>query len=612
MFRLNGRDPQLGAPTREEWLRTMIHPDDRRLMDSVRDRLAAAPDRPANTEHRVIRPDGSVRWLVEMARREERDDHVMIFGATLDITDRKNADLALRQANERIALATRGAGVATWEHDLLSDEVRWDEQMFMLRGLKMPLDTAQRAASAHQLRRSLRHPDEVDAIDEAERQSTAAGSMASHEYRVRWPDGSYRWLASRSIPVRDESDRRVRRLGVEWDVHERVIAESASRDAQVAQRQSDAKAALLARMSHELRTPLNAILGFTDLLAREDQSVGESVANSSAGYRGERLAHIRRAAEQLLGLVDEVLDLSKIETGELSMQPQPVELAPMLRSVVDQHLPKARLRSLRLHLRVEPVSVMADPTRLRQILSKLIGHHVGVAPAAGEMEISVSIQDDEAGIAISDRGPGTSARQLELFPQSAAPATDFRPTQDLDFGLFGALLNGMNGRVERPADPRGAQRVVMWLPLARVVASDAPSTCHTDGDSGNKPARVLYIEDNPVNVILVEQLIEQRGGIDFCSEPDGQTGVARAAVFQPDLVLVDIHLPDIDGFEVLRQLRAAPQTAKLCCVALSANAMPEDVARAKAAGFNDYWTKPIRFSSFLAGLNRLLPAEARR
>ncbi|MEO8278292.1 MAG: PAS domain-containing protein [Ideonella sp.] len=612
MYRFFDRDPQLGPPSREEWLSTMIHPDDRKSMDSVRLRVHQSPADGATTEYRIIRPDGSVRWLVELARFEERNGRLMIFGATMDITERKNADLAMRKANERIALATRGAGIGTWERDLRTEDVRWDEQMFLLRGLQMPSDADQQARAARVLRKSLVYPADIEQIDDSDRRPCTDASMASHEYRVRWPDGRHRWLASRSIPIFDETGQAVRQIGVEWDVHERVMADEIQREALAARQQSEAKAVLLARISHELRTPLNAILGFTDLISRDLPASTEpagAMAGKPAGQH-ERLGHIRNAAERLLELVDDVLDLSKIETGGLNLQPTAIELLPVLQEIVEQNQQKARRRSVRLRLHGDPIKVLADPPRLRQVLSKLVGHHVGSAPARCEVNILVSQQLHEARIALAVRhGPDKSAQQFELFAP-AELSTGASPNHDPDFGLFDALLNGMNGRIElRPQDNVG-ERVVMWLPLA-AKRGESFAVADTQAAAG-RVARVLYIEDNPVNVILVEELVGQRGDIDFRSASTGSAGVDQTAQFQPDLVLIDIHLPDIDGFEVLRRLRANPHTAATCCVALSANAMPEDVARARAAGFDDYWTKPIRFSSFLAGLNRILPARPLR
>ncbi len=608
MFRLFDRDPQLGVPSREAWLSTMMHPADRALMASVQQRLAISPEG-ATTEYRVIRPDGSIRWMVELARREERNGRLMIFGATMDITDRKRADLALRQANERIALATRGAGIGTWERDLRTEAVRWDEQMFVLRGLAMPVQPDQQTRAASELHKTLIHPDDTEQIETDNLRSMNEATMASHEYRVRRPDGSYRWLASRSIPVPDDSGQVVRQIGVEWDVHDRVMADEVRREAQVAQRQSEAKAALLARMSHELRTPLNAILGFTELMARDQAPGVESKSPLGGGAidRSARLAHIRHAAERLLELVDDVLDLSRIETGELKLQPDAIELLPLLQEITDLNAQKARTRAVRLRLNGEPVTVFADPTRLRQILSKLVAHHVGITPARSQLEVGVSRSGSEARISLAERGrPGTTALQLDFFGLSDTGLTAARPDPDADFGLFGALLNGMNGRIEWRREAADGERVVMWLPLSAAGQVDAQPPIEPRTGPGRR-AQVLYIEDNPVNVILVEELCKQRGDIDFCSESHGNAGVGRALQLQADLILIDIHLPDIDGFEVLRRLRAQPQTAASCCVALSANAMPEDVARARAAGFDDYWTKPIRFASFLAGLNRLLP-----
>ncbi len=176
--------------------------------------------------------------------------------------------------------------------------------------------------------------------------------------------------------------------------------------------------------------------------------------------------------------------------------------------------------------------------------------------------------------------------------------------------IVNALVTGMGGQIEVRSTPGTGSHFEVTLPGAQPEAFNG----QTDEPEHSAPMRLagqrgqlLYIEDNPVNVMLVEELVRGLSGLDIASETTGTAGVERAAVLLPDLVLVDMQLPDFDGFEVLRRLRLQPQTALIPCVALSANAMPEDIERALAAGFADYWTKPIDFKVFLGALEARFP-----
>jgi CheY-like chemotaxis protein len=172
------------------------------------------------------------------------------------------------------------------------------------------------------------------------------------------------------------------------------------------------------------------------------------------------------------------------------------------------------------------------------------------------------------------------------------------------------LMACMGGRIDLDGSARQGNRFVLTLASAGSDGRLPLATSAAEPAARRTPGKVLYIEDNPVNVILVEELIAQRGDLSLCCEVTGAQGVARAQELHPDLVLIDMQLPDFDGFEVLRQLRAHPATAHSRCIALSANAMPDDVALALAAGFDDYWTKPIRFNRFLEGLDGIFPRPA--
>ncbi|GAP35614.1 hybrid sensor histidine kinase/response regulator [Piscinibacter sakaiensis] len=610
-YRLYGRAPALGPPSREDWLQTYVHPDDRERMRALRARQLAAPEQVFEHEFRVIRGDGELRWFAQRVRLEPWEGRALVFGATLDVTERRRADQALRDANDRVALATRAAGIGTWEVDLRSGEVRWDAQMYALRGLPAPAGEVAPALSPAQLRTALAHPDELALVLEANRRSIERGAMASYEFRVRWPDGSYRWLASRSVPVYDDAGRAVRQIGVNLDIQESVDAETARREALAAQRQSEAKSQFLARMSHELRTPLNAILGFTQLLERDAEA---GAAAEPAAQRLAKLRHVRQAADHLLALVNEVLDLARIESGTLQIEPVPVALDPLVAEVLDSLAAEAAAGGVVLVAETAGFGVRADRERLRQALTRLLAHRIRHLAPGSQVRVAAAGDGSDAVLAVADDGQALTAdQQLQLFEAFGRHGPDGTDVA-MSLALVKALLTSMAGRIEVDSAPGRGTRFMLWLPQAAVGAGIA-ATLAQAGQPGAeaadpapaRPGRVLYIEDNTVNVLLVEELIAQRGRLELRSAPTGEAGVLEARSWLPDLVLIDMQLPDFDGFEVLRRLRADTATAGLRCIALSANAMPEDVQRALASGFDDYWTKPIRFASFLAGLDALFP-----
>jgi hypothetical protein len=481
--------------------------------------------------------------------------------------------------------------------------------MFRLRGLE-PRDMAPNRAE----RMALVHPDDVQGTLDAIPDPSAASATA-YEFRARLPDGSYRWLASRSAPVLDGFGRQVRRVGVNWDVTESKNAERVRQQAALAEREIHAKSQFLSRMSHELRTPLNAVLGFTQLLQIEARQ---------SGHAGQlaKLEHIRDAGDHLLSLINDVLDLSGLEAGELRLSLQPVDLGelvrqslPLLHSLAEQH---------RVEVGVDRAegAASADPTRLRQVLINLLSNAIKYNRPGGTVVVDACASELEATLTVRDTGRGLRAEQLaSLFEPFNRFGVESEGIEGTGIGLtiVKSLVDGMGGRIDVDSRPGEGTAFRVTLPAASTPALGAaatrPAAPSLQLGNGGRRSRgdvgtILYIEDNHVNVLLVEELVTSVGGLAFVSESTGAAGVERAATLRPDLVLVDLQLPDFDGYEVLRRLRADGRTRSIPCVALSANAMQEDIERGLASGFVDYWTKPIDFAVFIAALHRLFPALA--
>ncbi|MCW5662730.1 MAG: PAS domain-containing protein [Piscinibacter sp.] len=585
-------------------VRALIHPDDLPgVLASAQQTLAT--DRPTDMQARYRRSDGSWRHVLtrRVLQRDALGEPVAFLGVALDVTERVRAEQALRSADERAALAARSAGIGTWEIEFGTPDIeRWDEQMFRLRGLAPRAEPPPR-----EQRLAMLHPEDRQKSLDSSPALLAGPRPARYEFRVVWPDGSVRWLASRSIPVLDAQGQVWRRIGVNWDITDSKDAEAARQASAVAERASQAKSAFLARMSHELRTPLNAVLGFTQLLQVEAQDARDAA-------RDLKLRHIRSAGEHLLALVDGVLDLSSLEAGNLHLDLQPVDLAALVEQALPLVEPLAQRHGVRVRREALKGVVQADRTRALQVLVNLLSNAIKYNRPGGEVSVGADVADATVTVRVTDTGRGLTPQQIaHLFEPFNRLGVEREGIEGTGIGLTiaRALVERMHGRIEARSTPGRGSTFTVSLPRLNEQPASSPTPLAALPERlAQRSGRLLYIEDNQVNVLLVEELVRSLSGLDIESTPTGADGVARAVAARPDLVLVDMQLPDFDGFEVLRRLRAHPATAAIPCVALSANAMPEDIERARAAGFTDYWTKPIDFRAFLAALEALFPMRA--
>ncbi|MEW6703235.1 MAG: PAS domain-containing protein [Pseudomonadota bacterium] len=615
-LRLFGLEPAAQPHTFAEWLERCVHPEDvARVRHQAIGWLKQGRDL-LEVQYRTLWPDGSVHWLVNRSDVDRLSEGRYVFGVTLDVTEQHAAMDALRDAGERSLLAARGVGIGTWELDLKSGEAYWDEQMFVLRGLAPraePLSAEERAA--------LVHPDDRALVAQSLQEAMAHNGPATYEFRIRLPSGQWRWLASRSTPVLDEQGRPLRRIGVNWDITDSKNAEAARQEKAMALRESEAKSQFLARMSHELRTPLNAVLGFTQLLISEADRVEPAVLKL-------RLGHIRAAGQHLLSLINDVLELSSLDTGKVRMALAPVSVPALVHGTVPLVERMAHEYGVRLRLGALHGSVLADPTRLRQVLLNLLSNGIKYNRPGGSVTVSALCEDGARGaevvLHVADTGRGMTAQQLrhvfEPFNRLGLEREGIEGT-GIGLAIVKALVEHMGGRVGVRSEAGSGSVFEVRLPRTPDEAVAAPSlpaqaTMQPPEDPSPLPARaprsgrLLYIEDNPVNVLIVTELVAMRPGLTLDVASDGESGVRHAAELKPDLILVDMQLPDIDGHEVRRRLRADLRTAHIPCIALSANAMPEDIERALQGGFADYWTKPLDFKAFIAAIDVLFGAAS--
>ena len=587
MFTLLGQDPAEGPLRMGELLRRYAHPDDRERVAVRALNWSRGPsDQALSIEMRIRRGDGALRWVEVRCRQQDGADGVRrAYGVLLDVTEQHEALERLKESNERLTLALSSVAMGTWSRDLRTNEDYWDEQMFRLRGLEpreRALDDVERLAMVL--------PEDRALLQGVLEPFVHTSQPLEYEFRLQRADGEIRTIASRSIALTDDSGRAYRRIGVNWDVTEARLSERAQREREIALRESRAKSALLSRVSHELRTPLNAVLGFTQLMLAQG-------SDGDALQRRRWLLQIQAAGQGLLALIDGVLDLNESAGNPEPAVSAPVPLAPVIDRVLSQYAADISARGLAVRREVGALGVAADERRLHQVLAQLIGNAVKFNRQGGDLVVSARTEAKETVVSISDQGPGVPP---SLVPRLFEAFSDSTSGPGIGLAIAQAMAQRMGGRIA--LEHTGADGSVFELRLPSNVAALLPPV-----QAPQLRPSVLYIEDNNVNMMIVRELLTQRPDIAFEGAPDGRSGIALARALRPALLLVDMQLPDIDGLEVLRELRSDPATAGMTCVALSANAMPEDVQRARAAGFDDYWTKPIDLGEFLTALDRLVP-----
>ena len=390
------------------------------------------------------------------------------------------------------------------------------------------------------------------------------------------------------------------RKGVESALNEAMAA---------AEKANHAKTDFLSGMSHELRTPLNAILGFAQLM--------ESGTPTPTPSQKRNLEQILKAGWYLLELINEILDLALIESGKVTLSSEPVSLVEVLLECRAMIEPQAHKRGITMTFpRLEtPYFVKADRTRVKQILINLLFNAIKYNRPEGAVAVEYTLSGtDSIRICVRDTGAGLTSEQLaQLFQPFNRLGKEATAEEGTGVGLVVSkrLVELMGGTIG--AESTVGVGSVFWIELSltsapQLVALEAeraelvrPQVPH-----GTPLRTLLYVEDNPANLELVEELIARRADLRLLSAAEGNLGIEFARAYQPDVILMDINLPGINGIEAMKILRADPSTAHIPIIALSANAVPRDIEKGLEAGFFNYLTKPIKVNQFMDALDLAL------
>jgi PAS domain S-box-containing protein len=615
-FRLFGLEPEKDPSVQTDW-RQRVLPDDLPNVERSLGRALRGESQYVS-EFRVRHDDGGIRWLsaTGLVIRDDAGKPARLVGVNMDVTLRKDAERREREALASLEQAQALARVGSWSFDVVTGQIDWSRQLYVLYGRDPEL-----GPPVYPSMRSNYVDEDAEWLTQRVRRAVENGEGYSGMLRLRDPKNGVAIIQAEAKVTVDATGKTTRIFGTVMDMTATVEREQALRQAQrMAEAASRAKSEFLANMSHEIRTPMAAILGYVDLLddaklAREQQR--------------EYTATIQRNAKHLLDLINQVLDLSKIEAGHMIVERVACAPATIAREIVSLMRPRAEEKGLRLALQFEgpiPALIHSDPTRLRQVVLNLMGNAIKFTQV-GSVELVVSL-DRSAGepqlvLSVKDTGIGIEQDKLgNLFrPFSQADSSTTRRFGGTGLGLSIAshLTRLLGGRIDVTSLPGSGTTFTAKVATGSLdgvelsdrldEVEDVPLRSHgSSAPPSLQPLsglRVLLVEDGPDNQKLI-MLHLTRAGADVEVLANGQLAVERlcdAAAREFDVVLMDMQMPVLDGYAATTKLRAVGYDGPI--IALTAHAMEGDRAKCLQAGCDDYATKPIDSQRLIESILRL-------
>ncbi len=593
----------------------------------------------------IIDVDGNLRHEeVRIAPLNDREVLIIIR----DITDRKQTEQQLQQINqvlesrvkertlelqeretqlmklsERLALALKSGAIGCWEWDLVQNTKIWDDRMYTLYGVTEKVAPSK----IHDIWTKSVHPDDLRSTEIMIQQSALGQAEYDTEFRVFHPDGSIHFIKAYGMLERDVEGKPCRMIGVNFDISDRKRAE-----AQLQQtndellRATRLKDEFLANMSHELRTPLNAILGITEGL--QDQVYGDLNEKQL-----KVLQTVERSGSHLLELINDILDLAKIEAGQIELDCQPTAINHLCQSsmaFIRQHAMQKHIH-LDFKLCHNPPHLLVDERRIRQVLINLLNNAVKFTPEGGQVTLEVSpatpvpVIDDRSpqqflDISVSDTGIGISPENIKRLFQPFIQVDSALNRQYEGTGLGLALVKRiveLHGGIVRLTSELGVGSCfTISLPycfsseLARDLNSGNTIVVASPNiNATSLPALILIAEDNESNVMTFTSYLEANGYRVLWAK-NGQEAIALAKSHRPNLILMDIQMPIMDGLAATEQIRLDASLSNIPIIALTALAKESDREKCLAAGVNDYLSKPVKLKELITKMQILLERTA--
>ncbi|OYY24747.1 MAG: hypothetical protein B7Y68_02530 [Thiotrichales bacterium 35-46-9] len=547
--------------------------------------------------------DGSLYWVESSITPflDEAGKPYQYVSIRTDITRQIRSEQAVELAKERLRRGQIYANIGTWEWNIGSGELFWTEQIAPLFGYaKGELETS------YENFLNAIHPDDRDKVIAAVNDCVEKGSRYHIEHRVVWPDGTIRWLLEKGDVLRDSDGKPIKMIGVVQDVTEIQLAKEA------AERANRAKSEFLSSMSHELRTPLNSIIGFSQLLALSDLSDKQK----------KQLGTITQSGKHLLSLINDVLEFAKLENGKIHLNIQPIDVKPIIEQVVA--LSESHAYANNIHIKLaswqDQHYIQADPVRFQQILVNLMSNGIKYNRPNGLLTLNwqtetraqqpfwrLTIQDTGYGIAEED-----IPRLFVPFDRLGHESSTIEGT-GIGLSITKDLVEQMGGYIEVDSNLNVGTAFSIGLPLAHqshipypTLSNDLTEPSPTQ-HGAHQPIKVLYVEDNPANMKLMAEIAQLVSSMELRIAPTAENGLKQAEQWLPELILLDIHLPGMNGDEAIAHFRALPayhqRQATICAV--TANILPEQVEHYQHVGFDEVIGKPFEVSQIIQLIERV-------
>jgi signal transduction histidine kinase/ActR/RegA family two-component response regulator len=540
-----------------------------------------------------VRADtGETLWLESRGRFVYGPDGkpTHLVGVCLETTARKQAEEELIRREAQLDLATRIVGIGVFDHDHVENRLYWSDQFRKIHDAPPDMEPRLFALDAQV------HPDDRERLYEAVRAAhdPSGDGTFSIEYRIKRRDGEVRWIVghARTMFVGTGADRRpVRTVGAELDDTDRRLAEARLRDSEEALRKADQrKDEFLATLAHELRNPLAPIRTAAEMLTLPNLTPKQLMWSRQV---------IHRQVEHMARLLDDLLDVARITRGKLQLRLQPVDLDTVVDTAVEAARPllAAREHSLSISVPSDLPTFEADPVRLAQILSNLLTNAAKYTDSpGGRIAVVARIEGGMLRICVQDNGIGLSPIALaDIFTMfSQVQHSHARAEGGLGIGL--ALVKGLvdlhGGTIEVFSEGAGrGSEFVVTLPCR--MSASAPSGTAAPLASRAPVCRRILVADDNIDAANTLSMLLRLAGHDVRTAHGGCLALELAAEFRPEFAFLDIGMPDLDGYEVARQLRATDIGSQLLLIAVTGLGQDEDKRRALEAGFDHHMTKPV-------------------
>lgn len=591
-----------------------VHPEDREMLQATIQRHFKM-NGPGQVIFRIRKKYGGYIWTevrVQAVRRQENGHVIYTSGIAFDITKLKSTEQALLLSEARHSRIIKASNDGIWEWTAEQAAFHFSNRCWEQIGFGEGDDELNQGLDRLGAWRSRIHLDDLDHFDQSLHEHFNERKPFDIEYRIKGKDEQWYWIRARGQMEYSPDGKPWKMSGTNIDITEIKRAEQRVIKAkEQAEKANRAKSEFLSSMSHELRTPLNAILGFAQLFDLD--------SNLSPEQR-DNVYEIKKAGKHLLALVGEVLDLAKIESGNLELEYEKLSPAKLIRDCASLVKTQAEARGIRIKLMLgdtEELLVNGDERRLKQVLLNLLSNAIKYNIEHGKVEVLCMRDEQRYKILVKDSGKGISeAVKEEIFQPFNRLGAESSDIEGSGVGLVISkrLAEQMGGDLKFESHSGEGSTFWVELPLdpmqqkhAGHLSDSSQGGLGVKGEErGELPTlrlterkSILYVEDSKPNQRLMKQILGRYAMIDLEVVEEGFRGLYVARTQLPDLILLDINLPGMDGYETLEVLRSDTRTSSIPVVAISANAMKHDIEKGLAAGFDHYLTKPINIHDLL-------------